>query len=80
MDQNVSTPGTGKKVPCGVGQGGIELDMGSDLYKTRPKTALSVENVVKAKLNPFPVELRSDDDGDEKLHSTWMISGRNRKI
>ena len=80
MDQNVSNPGMGKKVPNGVGQEGIELDMGANLYKTTPSTALPVENADEAKLNPFPVELRSDDDDDEKLYSTWMISGRNRKM
>ena len=80
MDQKVSNPGTDKKVPNGVGQEGIELDMGANLYKTTPSTALRVENGVEAKLNPFPVELRSDDDDDEKIYSTWMISGRNRKI
>ena len=80
MDQNVSNPGTDKKVPHGVGKEGIELDMGSDVYKRTRNTASPVENANEAKLNPFPVELRSDDDDDEKLYSTWMISGRNRKI
>lgn len=80
MDQNVSNSGTDKKVPHGVGKESSELDMGSDLYKKTRSTALPVENADEAKLNPFPVELRSDDDDDEKLYSTWMISGRNRKI
>ena len=80
MDQNVSNPGTDKKVTHGVGKESSELDMRSDLYKKTRSTALPVENADEAKLNPFPVELRSDDDDDEKLYSTWMISGRNRKI
>ena len=80
MDQNVSNPGTDKKVTHGVGKESSELDMRSDLFKRTRSTVLPVENADEAKLNPFSVELRSDDDDDEKLYSTWMISGRNRKI
>lgn len=38
-----------------------------------------IENADEDKLNPYPDELKPDDD-DEHFNSTWMMSGRNKKI
>ncbi len=50
-----------------------------DPAKTDTRSAFQIENADEDKLNPFPDELKRDDE-DEKLNSTWMISGRNTKI
>jgi len=43
------------------------------------KKDLQIENADKDKLNPYPDELKPDND-EEKVNSTWMISGLNRKV
>ncbi|MES2872218.1 MAG: hypothetical protein V4708_00740 [Bacteroidota bacterium] len=50
-----------------------------DPKKTALTSGFYVENADEDKLNPYPDELKSTDE-DDKLNSTWMISGRNRKI
>ncbi len=40
---------------------------------------MNVENADEDALNPYPDELKPDDD-DEHFNSTWMMSGRNKKI
>lgn len=39
----------------------------------------NIENADEDKMNPYPDELKPDDD-DEHFNSTWMMSGRNKKI
>ncbi|WP_276349093.1 hypothetical protein [Daejeonella sp. JGW-45] len=39
---------------------------------------VNIENADEDELNPYPDELKPDDD--EKVNSTWMMSGQNRKI
>lgn len=50
-----------------------------DPQKKTLNNDLNVENADQDELNPYPDEMKPDDD-DERLNSTWMISGRNRKI
>lgn len=38
-----------------------------------------IENGDEDELNPYPDELKPDNDED-KMNSTWMISGQNRKV
>ncbi len=40
---------------------------------------LKIENADEDQLNPYPDELKPDAD-DEHFNSTWMMSGRNKKI
>ncbi|MGB4399725.1 MAG: hypothetical protein WBJ10_10160 [Daejeonella sp.] len=44
------------------------------------QSSVQVENADEDKLNPYPDEMKTDDSEDEKLKSTWMMSGLNRKI
>lgn len=60
----------------GINPAPAEVDPG----KTDSTSAFHIENADEDKLNPYPDELKPNDDEDEKLNSTWMISGRNRKI
>lgn len=39
---------------------------------------VNVENADEDELNPYPDELKPDEE--EKVNSTWMMSGQNRKI
>lgn len=52
-----------------------------DPKNTEHSSDIHVENADEDKLNPYPDELKTNnEDEEEKLNSTWMISGRNRKI
>ncbi len=50
-----------------------------DPQKKALNNDVNVENADQDELNPYPDELKPDDD-DEHFNSTWMMSGRNRKI
>lgn len=39
-----------------------------------------VENADEDRLNPYPDEMKTNDSDDQKLNSTWMMSGLNREI
>lgn len=50
-----------------------------DPQKRAINNDINIENADEDELNPYPDELKPDDD-DEPFNSTWMISGRNKKI
>ncbi|MEJ7693365.1 hypothetical protein [Daejeonella sp.] len=50
-----------------------------DHEKTASNTHMYIENADEDKLNPYPDELKPDHD-DEHFNSTWMMSGRNKKV
>lgn len=39
-----------------------------------------VENADEDQLNPYPDEMKTDDSENDRLKSTWMMSGLNREI
>lgn len=39
--------------------------------------AIHIENADEDQMNPYPDELRPNDDDDKKHNSTWMSSGRS---
>lgn len=49
-----------------------------DPEKKAVNNDINIENADQDELNPYPDELKHDDD--EKVNSTWMMSGQNRKI
>ncbi|MES3018292.1 MAG: hypothetical protein V4721_10955 [Bacteroidota bacterium] len=50
-----------------------------DSQKSGSHPSMNIENADEDKMNPYPDELKPDDD-DEHFNSTWMMSGRNKKI
>lgn len=50
-----------------------------DPQKKALNNELNIENADQDEQNPYPDELKPDDD-DEHFNSTWMMSGRNKKI
>jgi hypothetical protein len=49
-----------------------------DPQKKAINNNLNIENADEDELNPYPDELKPDDE--DKVNSTWMVSGQNRKI
>jgi hypothetical protein len=80
MDEIVINPSKGQKGSDGTGKQGYQLGLGFNPYNTTRTSIFNVEDADEDKLNPYHDELRFDEDEDEKLKSTWMISGRNRQI
>ncbi len=62
------------------GDNGINPSPGDiDPEKKALNNDVNIENADEDELNPYPDELKPDDD-DERVNSIWMMSGQNRKI
>ncbi len=61
------------------GDNGINPGPGDiDPEKKAINNDVNIENADEDELNPYPDERKPDHD--EKVNSTWMMSGQNRKI
>ena len=57
------------------------IKKGVDIMTDKTNMTAVIEEIKSAdedELNPFPDGLKPDDD--DQVNSTWMMSGRNRKI